>query len=1089
MNDWQLLRSYAERDSESAFRELVDRHLNLVHSVALRQVNDPELAAEISQAVFILLARKSGKLKEGVVLTGWLFRTTRFVAARAARTEQRRRRREQEALQMHQLATPDPAWPRVAPALDEAMDNLGETDRNALLLRFFEGRNHKEVGAALGMNEEAARKRVDRALEKLRRFFSGRGLTLSAAALGSLLAASAVQAAPAGLSASIGTAAATSGAAVPAALPSLVREGLNAWRWTKLKWATSLAALGILSVALVLSVTTKTPGAPLVARSKSTIRRAASGQTAQPSSANRATRTPKPGESILHFHVVARDTGEPVANAQLALNAITAAGWNERFDLATDEMGSADVPYPADTGRIFVGVVSWGWAARSVTWWPSSGDPIPAEYTLQVDRVTNSVGGWVRDEKGQPIAGAEINAGLGFYGDLAGRETPREQFGFRGYVPVAHSDRNGYWTAAVIPPNDRVSFELRALHPEFAPTGITWWDPTQDPTTVPDFAEISKQVHLLWSRQLVTRMNRGTTVSGRVTDEAGNPIAGAQIVHAPLAAGDGSEITTTTDASGRFSVAKLGGIYFDFAVTAPGFAPQYRELMLSNEIAPMEIRLGPGALLRLRLVDEQGAPVPDATVGLENWGRRPSKLKWQAESDPDGRIEWNAAPADSELELYAVKDDWCYTRSVVLKADGTEHEIRMRRGLTVTGRVTDAKTGQPVEHVKACPGYGDGDFTWKRMDMHPSDGGTYVVRFEETRLPWRVRVEADGYAPFTSDPLPPDFSGGLDVVLRPTDASNSVHGVVLGPDGRPAAAAEVTLLTLDHNIKLEGFHLRSQANPRLVQLTGADGEFAFDADPRAHTVVAANSTGFARLRVRDFTRAVTIQLQPWGRIEGVIDPSARKRPIEAVILEDPTTMKYPGRVDLGFRRAKPDENGNFSFELVPAETFSLWLNSGMGIPFHHGTAVTVPAGGTASVTIEQTGLPVTGRFVASSATNVNWTNAVAFANAEPASRPPNPPPGMTDDAAAFWWVDFWSSETNRLRAVSQHSTRAIVSPDGSFEIEDPLPPGEYRFTAAFKLSYPSVQKTFSVPAPEDAQAASVDLGAIPVGSNRDAAGR
>ena len=112
MNDWQLLQDYATHGSEAAFRALTDRHLNMVHSAAMRQVNDAQLAQEICQTVFILLARKAGSLKPGIVLAGWLFRTTRFVAARARRGKQRRQRREQEAFDMQQLNTPDQAWPR-----------------------------------------------------------------------------------------------------------------------------------------------------------------------------------------------------------------------------------------------------------------------------------------------------------------------------------------------------------------------------------------------------------------------------------------------------------------------------------------------------------------------------------------------------------------------------------------------------------------------------------------------------------------------------------------------------------------------------------------------------------------------------------------------------------------------------------------------------------------------------------------------------------------------------------------------------------------------------------------------------------------
>src|SRR4029078_6610458 len=175
MDDWQLIQDYVAWNSETAFRTLVDRHLNLVYAVALRQVRDPHLADEVAQAVFILLARKARALRPGTVVPGWLFRTTRFVASRAVRAENRRLEREKEAFAMQQLATPDDAWKRMAPAIDDALESLGETDRNAVLLRFFNEKSFRETGVALGASEEAAKKRVTRALEKLRTFFASRG--------------------------------------------------------------------------------------------------------------------------------------------------------------------------------------------------------------------------------------------------------------------------------------------------------------------------------------------------------------------------------------------------------------------------------------------------------------------------------------------------------------------------------------------------------------------------------------------------------------------------------------------------------------------------------------------------------------------------------------------------------------------------------------------------------------------------------------------------------------------------------------------------------------------------------------------------
>ena len=245
MEDWQLLQDYAERGSESAFRTLVARHLGLVHSVALRQVNDRALADEVSQAVFILLARKARRLSRRMPLASWLFRTTRFVTARALRSELRRQRRELEAATMQELSHSDEAWRRIASDLDEGLERLGSPERNAILLRFFEEKNHRQIGLVLGITEEAAKKRVHRALEKLRAFFARRGFVVSATVLGATLAANGAVATPAGLETSIASSALAGAGAGVTALPTLVRSTLEAWRLAKLKLAGVLGGLGV----------------------------------------------------------------------------------------------------------------------------------------------------------------------------------------------------------------------------------------------------------------------------------------------------------------------------------------------------------------------------------------------------------------------------------------------------------------------------------------------------------------------------------------------------------------------------------------------------------------------------------------------------------------------------------------------------------------------------------------------------------------------------------------------------------------------------------------------------------------------------
>ena len=205
MDDLQLLRRYADEGSEDAFGELVARHVNLVYSAALRRTGgDAHLAEDVAQLVFADLARKAPALPPGVVLAGWLHRASGFAAAQLIRGERRRQLREQEAVTMNH-SEPAPDWEHIRPLLDAALDELGAADRDAVVLRFMEQRSLAAVGAALGTNEEAARKRVHRALEKMRARLVRQGVTTTAASLSAAIAVNAVQVAPAGLAATLTT--------------------------------------------------------------------------------------------------------------------------------------------------------------------------------------------------------------------------------------------------------------------------------------------------------------------------------------------------------------------------------------------------------------------------------------------------------------------------------------------------------------------------------------------------------------------------------------------------------------------------------------------------------------------------------------------------------------------------------------------------------------------------------------------------------------------------------------------------------------------------------------------------------------------
>jgi uncharacterized protein (TIGR03435 family) len=265
VTDMELVREYCARQSEPAFETLVHRHVNLVYSTALRQVGNPAQAEEITQAVFVILARKAARLRADAVLAAWLHETARHVAASFLRGEIRRRRREQEAYMQSTLqhSSDESVWEQLAPLLDEAIGRLRTADRNVVALRYFQNKSAHEIAAALNIGEEAAKKRLSRAVEKLRLDFYKRGINVSTAVLSGTVLAHSVQAAPAALAKSVTGVALAKGATASTSTLTLIKGALKIMAWTKAKTAIVVGA-GLLLTAGTTTVVVEKAISPAV---------------------------------------------------------------------------------------------------------------------------------------------------------------------------------------------------------------------------------------------------------------------------------------------------------------------------------------------------------------------------------------------------------------------------------------------------------------------------------------------------------------------------------------------------------------------------------------------------------------------------------------------------------------------------------------------------------------------------------------------------------------------------------------------------------------------------------------------------------
>ena len=277
VRDWDDLRHYVRTGSGEAFARVVAAHVDMVYSTSRRVVGDPATAEDVTQAVFLILARKAADLPDGTVLAAWLHKAARYTALNALKAAARRRGYERRAAEMNSEVQPPAGgatWHRLAPHLDEGLARLRDKDRAAVVLRFFQQRSLAEVGAALGVSEAAAQMRVARALEKLRQFFAGRGIAVPAAAIGGVAAVNAVHAAPPGLGhasaaaaaaagsagatavggSSAGTASSGTASAAPAGADSvsaLADGGARAMAWANTRWTAAVTGGTAAAVALV----------------------------------------------------------------------------------------------------------------------------------------------------------------------------------------------------------------------------------------------------------------------------------------------------------------------------------------------------------------------------------------------------------------------------------------------------------------------------------------------------------------------------------------------------------------------------------------------------------------------------------------------------------------------------------------------------------------------------------------------------------------------------------------------------------------------------------------------------------------------
>jgi RNA polymerase sigma factor (sigma-70 family) len=1043
MNDAQLWQSFTEHHSEAAFRTLVERHLPLVFGTARRMTGENALAEDIAQTVFILLARKGNSLRPNTILSGWLYRTARFVTSRALTAEQRRRRREQEAVTMQSFSSPEP----LDPELDDALARLGSVDRNAILLRYFEQQSLREVGLTLGLNEEAAKKRVARALEKLRRMLSRRGVEISAVALAAAMTTETAKAASvlplAGKISAAGLAHGAAGVGVAASSP-LLTNVLAALRWAKIQSA-ALALLALIAAIFVLPAVVRYWQRPAMLSATNTGSSDPAGEQEKKKPADglaarlgNAVRTPR----TLQVTVLDDKTGSPIPNATLSpyVNGVSVPEFQSPFHTGPD--GVAKVPLPENVPGEERGdycefpVSAPGYATRVMRWASTTGmvlNSVSSEHTVRLSRGV-TLSGVVVDDAGQPLSGMRIGA-LGF--NLVGETTTMESDA-QGHLirtPAVHQEDYSSYEAPLetghVVTDATGRFKLENFPDDVRPLEIDLLGPDgamrkfQTPGGISIRAETLPKISLsdLKNGTALLVIPQGVTVNGVVVNNDGAPILGARVVEATEMGNLQILSQNETDAAGHFCLSNRPPHEVILGVSAEGSASVSAIVSIQPGMGPVRLQLPSAQPLRARVVSEDGFPLSSAKISTPDYFNQGQCLNWSDETDANGQFYWTGAPTN-EVAL-AVYAPGYAPRLVRLRASADESEIIMRRGdnerIRITGHVTDADSGAPVDHFQMKVSHRTmvGDIPQGPTQNFDGSNGEINVELSRQDFPlgfattWIMSVEADNYDAGLSRVF--QLEEGDQQLDFKLSRGGTVEGVVHTPAGEPAAGAQLAFKEKGVGPVLSdgpGELSRQMA----TNASDANGCFKLKKPLLSEFLVILHKTGWAIIPITTGPQRTDVHLSSWAHIEGTVTSGGEIAANREIDLDDYSDFSDAMTI---LNHVMSDSEGHFLFDKVPAGTFKLSCRareSGRWDVSILQTTVSVAAGETTTVALGAGGRGVSAQLEAPPGfAAIDWSNALATLSSD-VLVPPEPVRN-----------DFVSLEAQEAALSRYHHDPAVVA--------------------------------------------------------------
>ncbi|QJW97022.1 sigma-70 family RNA polymerase sigma factor [Frigoriglobus tundricola] len=1045
--DRELLHRFADRRDEAAFDALLRRHGPMVLATGRRVLGNAHDAEDVFQAAFALLAQKAASQRWQPSVASWLYQTVHLLALKTRQSATRRTRRERRAV------TRSPANPlaeltgqELLAVLDEELLALPEPLRAPLVLCYLEGRTRDEAAECLGCSPSALKKRLERGRDRLHDALGRRGLGLSVALLGTLVAGGTAAALPGELAKRTSHAAqalANGNAAdgvVSARVGQLVHQGIGMTGVNKVKAALGVLLLGglLATAGAVASSTGDDPPIPTVPKS-------APDQPPAPPAA--------PAAAGVMRVVVLGPEGKPLPGANVLASIWTdEEDFKATRDIETDAAGVARVELP----KTFTTLRLWAGKKPFVTLHASweqgelaGAKGVPAEYTFRLETAVTA-GGRILDEKGNPVAGAKV------WVQLTNDPKPARSDGRLHYAyalawgsDAATADAEGRWCIENVPDHADAELSLLVTHPDYV-SGR--WARTARKAEITT-GELRKGTATL-------TLKAGVVVRGTVTDPDGKPIKDAIVIHGDDPYSGHTTSTFSTDADGRFRLPALAPGKTSLTVIAPGWAPQFRKLDLKSDLPNQDVRMAKGQPVRLRFVDAGGKPVPSASVELLKWqgsesiysGRNPNHPKVPdtgipGRADAGGVWEWRAAPAEPVKIRISAKG--FATLEMDVTAGATDRTVTLTAEHRVIGTVTDALTGKPIPNFTVIPVdvFRKDFLATERYHAVAGKAGRLEFLARRTDISLRLRIEAPGYR--TQDG--PEFRVGEDAGRKQDfrlTPSRPITGVVVDAAGKPARKAEVLLATPTEQVRLS-----RDDNHRAF--TDASGRFEFPDPGEPWAVIARTDAGFALAEFpADRADAGALKLRPWGAVRGAFSDGGK--PVRgATVFASPVRVLDLTRpcVEFGLQ-ATTDADGRFEFPRVPPGAVSVRVHLGpwkdKGFRSGPSAPLDLQPGERIELNLGSGGATLTGKvkLTGTVPADLDCTYSLNYlVRREPGIAPP-PEVAAAGFDARKGWRDSWRQTTEGLVYLSTLSSWFVkLAPDGTFRVSG-VPAGEYDLAVA-----------------------------------------